>query len=65
MTSPLQRSVLPELGEDQADAAAWPGLDVPPAAHVGYYLLDDGRAALEERLGYRPSPGSQPGACGA
>ena len=42
--------------EGQADAAVWPGLDVPPTAHVGYYLLDDGRAALEEGLGYRPSP---------
>ena len=48
----------PVDGEGQADAAAWPGLDMPPAAHVGYYLLDDGRAALEDRLGYRPSPGA-------
>ena len=47
----------PADGKGQANAAAWPGLDVPPAAHVGYYLLDDGRAALEARLGYRPAPG--------
>ncbi len=46
----------PVDGEGQADAAAWPGLELPPAAHVGYYLLDDGRATLEDRLGYRPSP---------
>ena len=46
----------PAVGQDQADAAAWPGLEFPPAAHVGYYLMDDGRAALEGRLGYRPSP---------
>ena len=30
---------------------------MPPPAHVGYYLLDEGRTALEDRLGYRPSPG--------
>ena len=51
----------PALGpvddKDPSDAAAWPGLDMPPPAHVGYYLLDDGRTALEDRLGYRPSPG--------
>jgi len=29
------------------------GLNVPRAAHVGYYLLDSGRALLEARLGYR------------
>ena len=45
--------------EDQADAAAWPGLDMPPAAHVGYYLVDDGRVALEDRVGYRPTPGKK------
>ena len=57
VTSPLQRTALPELDTGQADTTAWPGLDVPPAAHVGYYLLDDGRGvALEEGLGYRPSP---------
>jgi cyclic beta-1,2-glucan synthetase len=27
-----------------------------PEAHVGYYLIDDGRPALERRLGYRPRP---------
>jgi cyclic beta-1,2-glucan synthetase len=51
----------PALGpvddKDQSDAAVWPGLDMPPPAHVGFYLLDDGRRALEDRLGYRPSPG--------
>jgi cyclic beta-1,2-glucan synthetase len=46
----------PVDGEGQADSEAWPGLDMPPAAHVGYYLLDAGRAALEGRLGYRPAP---------
>ncbi len=29
------------------------GLDAPPVTHVGYYLLDVGRALLEEQLGYR------------
>ena len=56
VTSPLERTALPELDTGEADTAAWPGLDVPPAAHVGYYLMDDGRAALEEGLGYRPTP---------
>lgn len=36
-------------------AAAWPGLTLPPSAHVGYYLVDEGRAMLDARLGYRPS----------
>jgi len=27
-----------------------------PAAHVGYYLLDDGPRGAREGLGYRPSP---------
>ncbi len=52
----LPAALEPVDGKGQADAGAWPGLDMPPAAHVGYYLLDDGRAALEGRLGYRPSP---------
>jgi cyclic beta-1,2-glucan synthetase len=54
--SSLPAMAEPGSGKDQVDAAAWPGLDVPLAAHVGYYLLDDGRTALEEGLGYRPSP---------
>ena len=41
--------------EDQADAAVWPGLELPPNAHVGYYLIDDGRTMLEAQLGYRPA----------
>jgi cyclic beta-1,2-glucan synthetase len=44
---------------DQADAAAWPGLEMPPTAHVGYYLVGDGRAVLEDRVGYRAAPGKQ------
>ena len=48
--------LVPVDGKGQTDGDAWPGLDMPPAAHVGYYLLDDGRAALEGRLGYRPTP---------
>ncbi len=31
--------------------------DVPRASHVGFYLLGEGRAQLEARLGYRPSWG--------
>jgi hypothetical protein len=45
----------PVDGPGQTDESAWPGLELPPGSHVGYYLLDDGRAALEEGLGYRPS----------
>ena len=41
--------------KDEADDAEWGGFAVPPSAHVGYYLVDDGRAALEERLGFRPA----------
>ena len=46
----------PDDGKGQAKDTPWPGLEMPPAVHVGYYLLDDGREALEGRLGYRPSP---------
>ena len=53
----LPAALEPIDGKGQSDAAAWPGLEMPPAAHVGYYLLDDGRAVLEGRLGYQPSPG--------
>ena len=51
----LTSAAAPELDDIQADAAAWPGLDLPAPAHLGYYLLDDGRTTLEERLNYRPS----------
>ena len=54
----------PAGGKDQGDAAAWPGLDMPPAAHVGYYLLDDGRAALEEPAGLSALTGTKAGASG-
>ena len=54
VTSPLQ-AALPELGTGPADAMLWPGLDMPRTTHVGYYLLDDGRAVLEGQLGYRPA----------
>jgi cyclic beta-1,2-glucan synthetase len=33
----------------------WAGLEMPPNAHVGYYLLADGREVLEEALGYEPA----------
>jgi cyclic beta-1,2-glucan synthetase len=46
-------------GRDGGEQSVWAGLDLPPTAHVGYYLLDDGRLTLERRLGYRPSPGQR------
>lgn len=52
----LSTIAMPEAGKDLVDAAAWPGLELPAQAHVGYYLLDAGRAALEEQLGHQPSP---------
>ncbi len=55
----LPAAFAPVEGGGKADVEAWPGLDMPPAAHVGYYLLDDGRAALERRLRYRPSAGGR------
>ena len=33
--------------------------DLPRDAHVGFYLVDRGRAELEARLGYRPSWGAR------
>ncbi len=30
------------------------GLDAPHRGHVGYYLLEPGRAQLEQEIGYRP-----------
>ena len=40
--------------QDAADR--YPGLqiDSPRAAHVGYYLIDDGRQFLEAHIGYQP-----------
>ncbi len=32
----------------------WEGLAAPRAVHAGYFLVDAGRAALEERLAYHP-----------
>ncbi len=32
----------------------WSGLQQPRLAHVGYYLLDKGRAQLEKQIGYQP-----------
>ncbi len=39
----------------ESDDGEWGGFAAPPTAHVGYYLVDDGRATLEERLGIRPT----------
>ncbi|HEX9117224.1 MAG TPA: glycosyltransferase family 2 protein, partial [Anaerolineae bacterium] len=36
------------------DQEGWESLDLRPEAHVGYYLLSDGRKILEGRLGFRP-----------
>ncbi len=33
----------------------WRGLYLPHVAHVGYFLVGDGRAELESDLGYRPA----------
>ncbi len=40
-----------------AEGAALPRplTEVPPEAHVGYYLIGDGRPAFERQLGYRPT----------
>ena len=45
----------PSQRQAESDDGEWEGFAVPPSAHVGYYLLDDGRAALEQRLGFRPA----------
>ncbi|MCU0693001.1 MAG: carbohydrate-binding protein, partial [Polyangiaceae bacterium] len=50
---PAKRTPLP--ARDGADEPEWRGFDAPPSAHVGYYLVDNGREALEERLGFRPA----------
>jgi cyclic beta-1,2-glucan synthetase len=33
-----------------ADDTEWVGFETPPGSHVGYYLLDGGRATVEDRL---------------
>ncbi|MFO7632442.1 MAG: glucoamylase family protein, partial [Caldilinea sp.] len=48
---------LPETGEGTTDEGAWPGLELPPPVHVGYYLIGDGHTVLEERLGHQPTLG--------
>ncbi len=42
-----------------AEDATWTGFAAPPAAHVGYYLVDEGRTALERRVGARFSLSSR------
>ena len=49
----------PVEDEVQGDASDWLGLELPSAAHVGYYLVGDGRAALEDRAGYRLTLGKR------
>ncbi len=38
----------------KAGFKGWPDLNTPREAHVGYYLLDEGRRALEACLDFRP-----------
>ncbi|HEX8432373.1 MAG TPA: hypothetical protein VF625_13875, partial [Longimicrobium sp.] len=40
-----------------ARAAGGDGAEGELRSHVGYYLVDEGRAALESAAGYRPRPG--------
>ncbi len=37
-------------------SSGWEGLQQPPAAHVGYYLLGPQREKLAQQVGYRPRP---------
>ncbi len=48
----LAREAAP--GDGDLRASPWAGIRLPPTAHVGYYLLAEGRAQLEAALGYRP-----------
>ncbi|RIK54284.1 MAG: hypothetical protein DCC57_07000, partial [Chloroflexi bacterium] len=47
-----------ELARAAVQDAAGPGAGIQPArrSHVGYYLLGQGRAQLEARIGYAPPP---------
>ncbi|MGH2537724.1 MAG: hypothetical protein ACRDHL_10050, partial [Candidatus Promineifilaceae bacterium] len=40
-------------------ADPWAGLELARERHVGFYLLDAGRAELERQVGYRPGLGQQ------
>lgn len=54
----LARDAWPDPPSDRENPGkdeGWAVVDVPPTAHVGYYLMDHGRAALEARIGNRPS----------
>lgn len=42
-------------GDGDLGGGPWAGIRLSPAAHVGYYLLEEGRAQLETALGYRPA----------
>src|SRR5690606_34953842 len=42
-------------GDGHLLAGPWSGIRLPPTAHVGYYLLAEGRTQLEAALGYRPN----------
>ncbi|MEE8392534.1 MAG: hypothetical protein V3S14_17270, partial [Anaerolineae bacterium] len=47
----------PQDSENQHEETHWKGLDLPRSTHVGFYLLDAGRAQLEAHLGYSPPVG--------
>jgi cyclic beta-1,2-glucan synthetase len=44
----------PESPEREAQRDGWDGFHAQPAAHIGYYLLGQGRPALEQAAGYNP-----------
>src|SRR5690606_34462016 len=46
-----------EVAGHAVDLAGQCGDDGGRECHAGYYLVDDGRPVLEQRLGYRPSAG--------
>src|SRR5690606_7065011 len=48
-------------GANVNNEAGWAGLEWPRTAHVGFYLLDAGRAGLEAAIGYRPGIGERLG----
>lgn len=43
-----------ERDDRSTEPEVWSGLALPRRCHVGYFLIDEGRSQLEQRIGYSP-----------
>jgi cyclic beta-1,2-glucan synthetase len=53
---PSIQDAQPEKAGRSKEPDPWLGLTLPRRCHVGYFLVDEGRSQLEQRIEYTPSP---------